>query len=110
MRLSAGVREDFAWWLQFSKTFNVYATILGYNTESLAVYSDASLLGYGALFKNNWIVGNFDATRPPNIIKGCEHHWVPVPPAVSIRSHINEKEMAAVYSACFTWSHKWKDR
>ena len=68
--LSAGVREDFAWWLQFSKTLNGQATIISPNTQSWSIYSDASTWGNGALFGTDWIVGNFGMPKTPYKIIG----------------------------------------
>ena len=109
MRLSAGVKEDFTWWLHFSQTFNGEATILGPNIQSWSIYSDASSSGYGALFGTNWIVGNFGEPHTQQLIDICTHHCIPPPPVVNANSHINEKEMAAIFSAYLSWSDSWKD-
>ena len=77
MCLSAGAREAFRWWLDFSKTFNGYAAILFSNTPCCTVYSDAFSWGYGASYGVDWIVGSFDQAQPSLLFRDMHHHWMP---------------------------------
>ena len=108
VRLNRGVMEDFRWWLDFANVFNGQATIINHDTMRISVYSDASDWGFGALYGSDWLVGAFSDVTSPNVWGIPDHHWVS-PTNVLPNSHINIKEMAAIYEACARWAPYWQD-
>ena len=52
-------KSEIQWWLHFDRRFNGYVRILSIDTPLIAIYTDASSAGFGALFGFDWMVGSF---------------------------------------------------
>ena len=82
-------REDIAWWDKFLPQWNGVSIFqaTGATSETLALYTDASDLGFGGVFGHRWFSGSWGAEwRPP-------------------QTHINARELFAVWVAVATWGH-----
>ena len=104
-RLNKGVREDLAWWRDFSHTFNGKASIIGKFVATKAVYSDASSWGLAASFGEDWLVGCFGEGDKRILGSYVGHHMVGTD--IECGEHINVKEMGAVFEGAVRWAPSW---
>ena len=77
-------RRDIEWWLEFLPTWNVQSVIpeLGWAASpDLELYTDASTVGYGAVYQTHW----FSAKWPEPVVLNS----------------IPWKELFTIYAACF---------
>ena len=84
---------DIQWWIDFLPEWKSSSMIpepdLVLSTD-IQLYTDASNIGYGAVYGNKWIRGVWDEYR-----RGmC----------------INYKELFAILAATMTWGHEWKGK
>ena len=101
--LDAEFRSDIGWWLQFMRHFNGYACILSIETPVIAVYSGASVAGFGCIFGYNWIMGSFIDSWP---FETPASHLAPAK-LLCRGTHINTLEMWAVMAAATKWAPFW---
>jgi len=89
--MDAEARADIQWWLDFLPSWNGVAIIQSepVTSVSLRLFTDASGLGFGAVYGDEWF-------REP---------W---PPACK-DLRINVQELFAIVAAVFTWGHRWID-
>ena len=86
-------RRDIEWWREFLPTWNAQSVIpeLGWTASpDLELYTDASTVGYGAVYQTHWFTGK----------------W---PEPVTLNS-IPWKELFTIYAACFVWGPAWKGK
>ena len=81
-------RLDIIWWHHFISSWNGISIIQDQyvDAEQINLFTDASNLGFGAVFGNFW----FSKAWPPEF----KSH------------HINVKELFAIVAAIFTWGHR----
>ena len=48
-RLNREFKEDLSWWVEFAGVFNGQARVIPTSAPAVSVYSDASMMGFGAL-------------------------------------------------------------
>ena len=92
IQLNCEAREDILWWHRFLRTWNgveIFHTPL-VTSHDLRLFTDASKLGMGAVFRNAW----FSVPFPERF-----HHF-----------NINVLELFAVLSAVFAWGNQWNNR
>ena len=85
--------------------FHGYVHILYHHAPSVAVYSDASSVGFGGVYLHNWYVGAFDNDLSTELVNLTSHHWASSPDTL----HINLQKMWAVLTASHHWAHLWRD-
>ena len=90
--LNSEGRADIAWWLEFLPSWNGVCFIQSepVTSVSLSLYTDASGVGFGAVFGQKWF----------------SHPW----PEDYSSFHINIKELFAIVAAVLTWGHEWHDQ
>ena len=90
--LNNEARADIEWWCQFLHNCNGMSIIPTHYIDSnqLCLFTDASNLGFGALY---------------------HHEWFSLPwPSAFTTYHINVKELFAIVAAVFTWGHHWHNK
>ena len=83
-------RADVQWWIDFLPHWTATTMIppsLTIESSDMQLHTDASNIGYGAVFGHNWIQGS----------------WSPIQLARSI----SYKELYAIVAASLTWGHLW---
>ena len=90
--LNAESRADICWWIDFLPSWNGVSFM---HTEpvtsaSLSLFTDASGVGFGALYGCKW----FSAEWPPTL-RGF---------------HINVQELFAIVAAVYSWGEEWHDQ
>ena len=83
-------RKDIQWWLEFLPHWSASSMIPPSRTiksTDMQLYSDASNIGFGAIYDTEWIQGS----------------WTPAQMLLSI----SYKELFAIVAAAFTWGHLW---
>ena len=82
-------KADVDWWLKFLPSWNGVECFqhVMVTSHSLQLFTDASSLGFGAVYRTHW----FSSTWPTNMVN----------------AHINVQELFAIVAAVFTWGHVW---
>ena len=91
--LNAEARADIAWWLDFLPTWsksNLIPEPKAILASDLMLFSDASDLGFGAFYGNEWIQGDWSAWK----------RKIP----------INYRELFAIFAAAETWGQDWRGK
>ena len=91
--LNAEARADIAWWYDFLPTWSKSSLIPDTReiyASDLKLYSDASDIGFGAIYGTEWIQGT----------------WSRWPGKISI----NYRELFAILAAAETWGHGWRGK
>jgi len=90
--ISGEAKEDIGWWIEFAPTWNGIVLIQDppVTDRSLNLHSDASLVGLGAVFGDDWLM-------------------VEVPPQANGKP-IHILEFIAIMFAVFTWGKKLKNK
>ena len=90
--LSSESRADILWWLEFLPSWNGVCIIQSEPVSSISIslYTDASGLGFGAVYGSHW----FSVAWPGSYAS----------------YHINILELFAIVAAVLTWGHDWHDR
>ena len=90
--LNNEAKADLAWWSKFLVSWNGVSLIQepSINSVQLELFTDASNLGFGAVYGNYW----FSCPWPESFTS----------------FHINVKELFAVLAAIFTWGHHWHNK
>ena len=92
LSLNSEARADIIWWCNFLPFWNGVEFIQPppVTSHTLRLFSDASQLGFGAVYHS---------------------HWFSVPwPSSFHCHHINYLELFAVVAAVFTWGHEWANQ
>ena len=90
--LNSESRADISWWLDFLPSWNgvCFIQAVPVTSVSLSLYTDASGMGFGAVYGRKWL------SYP------WPEHYLPF--------HINIKELFAIVAAVITWGHEWHDQ
>ena len=86
-------RKDIQWWLDFLPQWTATSMIPPSKTiksSDMQFYSDASNIGFGAIFGNEWIQGSWSPSQTPH--------------------SISYKELYAIVAAAMTWGHLWSGK
>lgn len=110
VRLNAEFRLDVKWWLDFAADFNGKAKIIPSLEPWICIYSDASLLGFGALFENDWVAGPFPSNGGNLDRKWLGHHFAEAGDEGCDTENINVLEMWPIVVAMERWSGSWANR
>ena len=91
MSINAEARLDLQWWQDFLPEWNGVEIIQEHplSSHQLCFWTDASDLGFGALFRDSWIMSQWK--------EGWGAH------------HINIRELFAIWVAIFTWGDQLKN-
>lgn len=107
-RLNAEFRKDVMWWVEFVSTFNGKAKIIPTEAPTIAIYSDASLKGFGALHGADWLAGNFGKEGSMRTWLG--HHWVTGDDEDCVTRNINVLELWPILKAVERWCGQWSNK
>lgn len=110
IRLNDEFRLDLRWWLEFSANFNGRARIIQPRQSVLAVYSDASLFGFGATHNADWLAGCFKFSDERELQGWLGHHFVGSADSGCRTENINVLELWPVLAGVRRWGHLWSDR
>ena len=91
--LNSEARADIQWWINFLPQWTATSFIpptRAIRSTDLQLYTDASDLGYGAIFGNSWIRGAW-SQQETNL-------------------SIDYRELFAITAATFTWGYAWKGK
>ena len=90
--LNTEARADITWWITFLPTWNGKELIQSAPVTSYSkkLFTDASLLGFGSVYNNQWF----------------SKKW----PAPYKDYHINFLELFAIVASVFTWGHDWANQ
>ena len=86
-------QADIQWWIKFLPTWNQHTIIpesFTIKNSDLKLFTDASNIGFGAIYKNSWIQAS----------------W----PQSYIDHSIDFKELFAIVAATLTWGHQWQGK
>ena len=90
--LNSEARADIQWWNSFLPSWNgiefIQQDII--TSHSLKLFTDASFLGFGAVYRSHWFS-------------------IPWPRSFS-QFHINYLELFAILAAVFSWGHEWSNK
>ena len=91
--LNSQAKADIAWWYEFLPTWSKSSLIPQsreiYNSD-LMLFSDASDLGFGAIYGTAWI-------------QDSRSRW-------KVRPSIDYRELFAIVAAAETWGHNWEGK
>ena len=90
INLNVEARKDIQWWLDWLPTWNSSSFIPQPRTilhSDLKLYTDASGIGFGATYRNDWFQGR----------------WNPCCAGKSV----DFQELFAIVAAAYTWGHLW---
>lgn len=90
--LNAEARADIQWWLDFLPDWNGRESFQGpcVTSYSIKFFTDASSVGYGAVFGKEWLYGK----------------W----PDCHANKHINYLELLSICIAVFTWGDSFRNQ
>ena len=90
--LNSESKADIKWWLDFLPSWNGVAIIqhAAITSASISLFTDASRVGFGAVYGDSWI----------------SEKW----PETFLNFHINVLELFAIVAAVRTWGHEWQDQ
>ena len=89
--LNSEARADIQWWINFLPQWTATSMIppvRAIRSTDLQLYTDASDIGFGAIYGTQWIQGAWDNN--------------------DLALSIDYRELYAIVAATFTWGHKWK--
>ena len=107
IRLTDNFREDLRWWKHFSLMFNGSAAIIKLEFwNCITMYSDASMLGFGATYDNDWLYGTWDN----DVVEEFDysHHFVLGPTAILKSSA--ERELWPIVTSVIRWGKIWSGK
>ena len=110
IRLNSEFRLDLNWWLEFASQFNGRAKVIKSANPVLAVYSDSSLFGFGALHGSDWLAGTFKKSRGLEFQNWLGHHFEKAEEAGCGENNINVLEMWPILLAVRKWGSDWSNR
>ena len=91
--LNKEAKADIQWWLDFLPEWSATSMIPVHNTilaTDMLLHSDASNIGYGAVFNSEWIQGS----------------WTPD----ELKLSISYRELFAIVAAALTWGAEWSGK
>ena len=107
IRLNEEFRLDLKWWLEFASRFNGKAKIIQSGEPVIAVYSDASLYGFGAMHQQDWLAGCFRFEGEKRIQQWLGHHHVSAGDRGCRTDNINVLEMWPMLAGVRGGGHRW---
>ena len=90
VNLNMEARKDVQWWLTWLPTWNATSLIpqsKAILSSDLRLFTDASGMGFGAVYGKQWIQGRWNTE--------CTN------------KNIDFQELFAIVAAAFTWGHEW---
>ena len=93
--INAEARLDLHWWEEFLPEWNGINVIpsLPVSSDNISLFTDASGLGLGATYGRRWLYADWSKVS-----------WVSPD-----QTHINTRELFAIWVAVRTWGHHWSD-
>ena len=110
VRLNEDFRLDLKWWLEFANKFNGKAKIIPSTDPAIAVYSDSSKFGFGALHGEDWAAGAFEFKKSRELQAWLGHHFVFADDAGCRTDNINVLELWPILVGVRRWGSLWKDK
>ena len=100
IHLSRDTKEDITWWLSFLPSWNgiTYIQDRPISSNDLHLFTDASALGLGGVFGDQWFS-----------IPTSAFHCIPWFPQADEVFDINFWELLALFVAFLTWEHLFRD-
>jgi hypothetical protein len=98
--LNHSVKQDLNWWLTYIRQWNGMKSIYPIDwTKSMdmKIFTDASKVGYGAIFNNEWFYGEWSEEDQLSAQRES-------------RDSMPWKECKALVMAASTWGHLWKEK
>jgi hypothetical protein len=91
--INSDARADLHWWQTFIPEWNGINIIpsLPVSSDSISLFSDASSVGLSATFGSRWLYSDWSKVS-----------WVSPE-----NTHINTREIFAIWAAVRTWGHSW---
>ena len=108
VRLNEEFRLDLKWWLKFAAVFNGKARIIPPGSASVSVYSDASLVGFGATHGDDWLAGFFRNQEGVDS-EWLGHHISDTKDIGWDTDNINVLELWPILEGVRRWSKGWAD-
>lgn len=108
VRLNEDFREDLYWWLDYMAVFNGKTKIIPTDKPVIAMYSDSSRKGFGALYGADWIAGTFQENK--DLKQWLGHHWADADDKNCDTDNINVLEMWPVLKGVEKWGPEWRDK
>lgn len=110
IKISAGMHDDLLWWKDFAPHFNGLC-LIPYTVCPTPVWTDASLLGFGAIFGGDWLAGSWGDVYPITMENDSCGHFAQAPPMEDEHSrNINVLELWAVVAALERWAPHFSDK
>ena len=109
-RITSDLRKDFCWWLDFCRVFNGQAISISYSPIIEHAYTDASLSGFGAHWRNHWLAGVWFSDKqvlPSLRLSGNWIHTTGHEIPSQLQANINYLELYAALHAIRRWSPHW---
>lgn len=104
------VRADLSWWTNFAKMFNGRAKIIGVTPDQQLYFcTDSSMTGFGATFRDDFLLGVWGLPQPPLVDYVRSAHWTSPPIYTKFERNINLLEMWPVLCAIIRWGPLWRD-
>ena len=91
--LNTEARADIQWWIDFLPSWSSRSMIPPSNTilsSDMMLHTDASDLGYGAIYNSEWIQGSWPSDKP--------------------KMSISYRELFAITAAALTWGDQWSGK
>lgn len=101
---------DLWWWKNFASIFNGTTCIILKDPMGPSFQSDASLMGYGVIYENDWMAGYFNTDEVPSDINKCRlhhEHWWNLAIQEPYCSNINVLEILPVLIMVYKYGHSW---
>ena len=100
--------KDLKWWTDFSNWFNGQANIIGgRNVQEVSLEMDASGLGYGVVWGQDWLAGAWNGSLSSR--RDRHDHYRPSPD-MDIPDNINVQELFPMLEALWRWGPRWRDK
>ena len=105
--LTKSFHKDLEWWTDCARWFNGEARIIGgMENHSAAVEMDASGLGYGAVYREDWLAGAWGGSLRGT--KDMHGHYRPSPD-MHIPDDINIQELYPLLESLWRWGEQWRN-
>ena len=100
-------KEDLKWWRAFAIMFNGCASIIKLDLlNSVTMYSDASMLGFGANWDSDWFFGVWDKQE----IKGFSYVNHEEAGPMEVLQSSAERELWPIVVSCKRWGRCWQNK
>ena len=107
IHLSEVFKADLLWWKHFSMMFNGSAAIISVQFwNCITMYADASMLGFGSCFNNDWTYGTWDNDTVAEF--NHEEHFVLGP--IELLCSSAERELWPILISMIRWGKDWSGK